>query len=220
MSQTPQIPQPKALIDFSRQGDVKREPVTKTLSPWKTVVLEKAHDDRDYQSNVQTQLAPEAERARRDAQDRIMDRHRDSFQTNLGGPEEGFQGHLESSREVHHEGQQGPNREVFQPELGPRFDIGGQTRGFQLLKPRFVEIYTLTSSLSVRNQSMKRWTIIRDRVQGGRTFMGERRLCTNHSRRELNRPHLSGGNQHRLKSSGRRSDLWQKPCPMGCQSKA
>ena len=68
-----------------------------------------------------------------------MGRHRDSFQSNIGGPEGGFQGQLDGSREVHQERQQGLNREAAQSQLGTRFE-GGQDRGFKLLRPRFVEI--------------------------------------------------------------------------------
>ena len=74
-----------------------------------------------------------------------MGLNRDSFQSNIGGPEGGFRGHLDGSREVHQERQQDLNREASQSQQGTRFE-GGSTgcglmnRGFQLLKPMFVEI--------------------------------------------------------------------------------
>ena len=120
--------------------DEEMKPITRIVSVWEQKVLEKASRERYIRPNVQLDLAPEAARALRDAKERIMDQHRDTFQSTLGNTDDTFQDRLKSSHEIHLGGQQSPERGVFQPQQQPRFHIGGQTRGFDTFKPRFVEI--------------------------------------------------------------------------------
>ena len=94
--QTPQIPQPcdkRALIDFDRQEEVKKEPIPRTLQAWEEELLRNAakQNGRYCQSrDVQTQFAPEFERERGYGQGRNMGLNRDSFSPTLGARKEAF----------------------------------------------------------------------------------------------------------------------------------
>jgi hypothetical protein len=107
--QLPNIPQHNSLIDFDRQAEMKpinefeeeMKPITRVVSVWEQKDLEKASRERYTRPTVQLDLAPEAAKALRDAKERIMNQHRNTFQSALEDTDGTIQDHLESSREFH-----------------------------------------------------------------------------------------------------------------------
>jgi hypothetical protein len=117
----PPLPPNNSLIDFDRQAEIEQyaefeeelEPIHRLVTIREQKILDKASRERYVRPQILLKLAPETEKALKEANENILNPSRNTFRTALGDEDGSIKDYFESSRDYHLGGHQSHNKRCW-----------------------------------------------------------------------------------------------------------